>query len=78
MGEEHVKMLAIDEVYPDKASIRDGSYPLAYDFYAVTRANNTNPNVEKFIQWMLSPEGQYLIEASGYVAIGETLLNAAD
>lgn len=78
MGEEHVKMLAINGVYPDKASIRDGSYPLAYDFYAVTRADNANPNVDEFIQWMLSPQGQYLIEASGYVAIGASEVNAAD
>lgn len=71
MGDDQVKMLRINGVYPDKASIRDGSYPLAYEFYAVTRADNLNPNIDRLIDWMLSPQGQYLIEASGYVPIGD-------
>ena len=65
-----VKMLSLDGVYPDTEHIRDGSYPIINDFYAVTRKGETNPNVQAFVDWMLSPEGQAVVEGAGYVGIG--------
>lgn len=62
-----VKMLAIDGVYPDKESIEDGKYPLTSSFYAVYRKDNDNPNVQLLINWILSDEGQKIVEESGYV-----------
>lgn len=38
------------------------------EFYAIT-TNTENPNVEKFIDWILSPQGQALVEKTGYVPI---------
>ena len=64
-----VKMLSLDGVYPDVENIRNGSYPIINDFYAVTRKGETNPNVQKFVDWMLSDEGQAVVEGSGYVGI---------
>lgn len=66
---EAVKMLSLNGVYPDSESIRDGSYPIVAEFYAVYRADNTNPNVPLLIDWILSDEGQTIIEESGYVRI---------
>jgi phosphate transport system substrate-binding protein len=37
-------------------------------FYAVT-AGNEKPNVQRFIAWMLSPQGQDLIERTGYTPV---------
>ena len=34
------------------------------------REDTKNKNVEPLIEWLLSPEGQALIEACGYVGIG--------
>ncbi len=65
----NVKMLAIDGVYPDADSIHVGKYPLTTSFYAIYRADNSNQNVQKLIQWILSDEGQDLIELCGYVRI---------
>ena len=59
-------MLAVDGVYPDRENISSGSYPVTMDFYAVYRADNSNENVPKVIEWILSDEGQRLIEESGY------------
>ncbi|MDE6709117.1 MAG: substrate-binding domain-containing protein, partial [Oscillospiraceae bacterium] len=65
-GKQGIKMLAVDGVYPDRENISSGSYPVTMDFYAVYRADNGNENVPKVIEWILSDEGQRLIEESGY------------
>ena len=56
-------------VYPDAESIRNGSYPLTADFYVVYRADNTNPNVTRIVDWLRSSEGQEMIEQTGYVGL---------
>ena len=66
---ESVKLLAIDGVYPGKEEIRAGTYPLTGEFYAVYRKGEPNPNVQKVIDFVLSPEGQRIVEESGYVPI---------
>ena len=64
-----IKMIAVDGVAPTVENIKNASYPIVTPVYAVTYENNTNPNVEKLINWMLSDEGQYIIEQTGYVGI---------
>ncbi len=64
-----VKMLSLNGVYPDKENIQNGSYPLVTEFYAVYRTDNKNENVPLLIDWILSEEGQSVIEESGYVRI---------
>ncbi len=66
---QNVKMLSLSGVYPDGENIRNGSYPVVAEFYAVCRADNKNENVSVLIDWILSEEGQRLIEESGYVRI---------
>ncbi len=63
-----IKLLKVDGVKPDKGTIASGAYPLATEFYAVTAGTN-HPNVDSFIQWILSPQGQYLVEKTGYTSI---------
>lgn len=64
-----IKMIAIDGVAPTKENIKNGTYPIIAPLYAVTYENNPNENVDKLINWMLSDEGQYIIERTGYVGI---------
>ncbi len=64
-----VKMLSLNGAYPDEENIRNRSYPIVVEFYAVYRADNTNENIPKVIDWLLSDEGQTLIDQSGYVRI---------
>lgn len=59
-----IKLLEVDGIKPDRDTIASGKYPLASDFYAVT-ANSDNPNVDRFIEWILSEQGQYLVEKTG-------------
>ena len=65
-----IKMIAVDGVVPNKENIRDNSYPIVAPVYAVTYEGNSNENVHKLIDWILSEEGQYIIEETGYVGMG--------
>lgn len=64
-----VKMLSLNGVYPSAENIRNGTYPVIVKFYAIYRKDNQNENIKKLIDWILSDEGQTLIEESGYVRI---------
>ncbi len=69
VANDGVKMISLNGVYPDAENIRNGSYPVIAKFYAVYRADNQNPNIKLLLDWLLSDEGQTLIEKSGYVRI---------
>ena len=69
VGNGSIKMLSLNGVYPDKESIRNGSYPIVGDIYAVYRKGDDDPNLRRLLDWILSEEGQYIVEESGYVSI---------
>ena len=62
-----VKLISIDGVSPTVENIKNGKYPVTTSLYAVTYKDNPNPNVEKLLNWVLSNEGQEIIERTGYV-----------
>ena len=64
-----IKMLSIDGVYPSVENIKNGKYPIVTNLYAVTYEGNDNENVEILLEWILSDEGQEIIEKNGYVGI---------
>lgn len=64
-----IKLIAVDGVAPTVENIKNGSYPIITSLYAVSYKGNTNKNVNKLIEWILSAEGQYIIEQTGYVGI---------
>ena len=71
-----IRLLALDGVAPAKETIRDGTYPIASHFYAVTAApigqpapEETNAYMAAFLEWILSPQGQAIIEETGYVGL---------
>jgi len=69
VGNDSVKMLALNGVYPSAENIQNGTYPIIAEFYAIYRSDNTNDNIRLLIDWVLSDEGQTLIEKSGYIRI---------
>ena len=69
VGNQNVKMISLNGVYPGEENIRNRTYPVIAEFYAIYRADNPNKNIPRLIEWILSPEGQTLIEESGYVRI---------
>ena len=65
----HIKMLSLNGVYPNKENVQNNSYPIVSNFYAVTRKGETNPNVQKVLDFILSPIGQEIINEVGYVGL---------
>ena len=65
----NIKMISIDGVYPNAENIRNKTYPIVSEFYAVYRKDNGNDNISILIDWILSEEGQKIVEESGYVGI---------
>jgi len=65
---DKIKLLSINNIFPSNETIRNGTYPYAYEFYAIT-TNTENENVNKFIEWILTEQGQYIVERTGYVPI---------
>lgn len=65
----NVKLLKVDGVEPNVENIKNDKYPITASLYAVTYKDNKNENVSKLIDWVLSEEGQEIIEKTGYVGI---------
>lgn len=67
---EQIALLKVDGVYPDRNTIANNSYPFVGDFYAIS-TDTKNENVTRFIEWILSPQGQYLVGKTGYTPINK-------
>ncbi len=64
--ENDVRMIAVDGILPTRENIENGSYPLTVDLCTVSRKIHPNPYVQKMVDFMLSEDGQELVEKSGY------------
>ena len=74
---DQIKLLALNGVKPTKDTIRSGEYPISSNFFAVTASpigqpapEDTNEDLRAFLDWILSGQGQELIEKTGYVGVG--------
>ena len=65
----NVKILKIDGIEPNIENIREEKYPITGPLYAVTYKDNNTENVQKLLDWILSKEGQEIIEKTGYAGI---------
>ena len=66
---DNIKILSIDNVEPSIENIKSGKYPYTVNFYLVTRKDVKNKNLDMLIEWILSDEGQEVVEKTGYVPI---------
>ncbi len=64
-----IKMISIDGIAPTAENVKNGTYPVVTPIYAVTYEEQTNENVDKLLNWILSDEGQFIIGKTGYVGI---------
>lgn len=67
---ETVKALQIDGIEATVENIKNGSYPIARPFNIATQANISDL-AQDFIDYILSAEGQAVIEDAGYIAVME-------
>lgn len=68
---KNIKMISINGVAPTVENIKNGSYPVVGPLYAVTYKGNENENVDLLLEWVLSDEGQEIIEKTGYAGISK-------
>lgn len=66
---DNLKYLGIDGVEPEYKTIQNGTYPLLTAYYIVTRKGETNENVLKLKEAMLSKRGQMVAKEAGYVPV---------
>ena len=73
---DQIRLLALNGVLPTKETIRSGEYPITSNFYAVTASpigqpapEESNADLRAFIDWILSEQGQEIIEKTGYVGV---------
>ena len=67
---ETVKALRIDGTEATMENIKSGSYKIARPFNIATQANISDL-AQDFIDYILSAEGQKVIEEAGYIAVTE-------
>lgn len=66
-----VKAVKISGVAPSEATVSDGTYKITRPFIFLTKGNPTG-EVKKFIDWVMSPEGQSIVKQAGAVPVGPT------
>ena len=73
---EQIRLLSLNGVAPTRETIRSGEYPISSNFFAVTASpigepapEETNGDLRAFIDWILSEQGQGIIELTGYVGV---------
>jgi len=67
---ETVKALLIDGVKASVENIKNGSYKVARPFNIATKSE-VSDSAKDFIAFIMSAEGQAVIEANGYIAVAE-------
>ena len=73
---DQIRLLALNGVEPTKETIRSGEYPISSNFFAVTASpigepapEETNEDLRALLDWILSEQGQEIIEKTGYVGV---------
>lgn len=67
---DSIKFLSINGIYPTDETIADGTYPLSKIVYAIYRKDESeNSTVRQLVNWLLTEEGQKVVEAGGYTKI---------
>lgn len=66
-----VKAVSVDGTAPSKASAADGSYAVARPLFLVYDELTIGDLAKQLVDYVLSPEGQWIVDDVGYVAVKE-------
>lgn len=69
--DDSVKAVEVDDVAPSAEAVKDGSYKVARPFNIVTK-DGLSETAQDFINFIMSDEGQAVVEENGYVSQGST------
>jgi phosphate transport system substrate-binding protein len=65
----NIKILRMNDVEPNDDNVRNKTYPFVAPYNGVIRTIDANNVGGKFLDWMLSEEGQRVIAQAGYVTL---------
>jgi phosphate transport system substrate-binding protein len=74
---KEVKAIAVKKdaatpgVEPKEENVANGTYPVSRNLYFYWLANS-RPELEQFVQWAITPEGQAVVENVGYYPLATT------
>ena len=68
VNNNQIKLLNIEGIAPTIENIENGTYPVASEFFAVTRSD-ADENTKKLLEWVISGQGQELVEKTGYTPV---------
>ncbi|MEI8611395.1 phosphate ABC transporter substrate-binding protein [Enterovibrio norvegicus] len=66
--DESLKAIQIDGVTPTEQSVASGDYPVARPFLVLSKDGKPSPAAEKFLDWVVSVDGQKIVMNEGYVS----------
>lgn len=65
---DQIRLLSINGIAPTLENIENGTYPIASEFYAVTRSD-ADENTLLLLEWVQSQQAQLLVEKTGYTPV---------
>jgi len=65
---QRIKAIKINDVRPSKETVNSDTYPLARPLFMYTNGEPVNA-VKEFIDFVMSEEGQKLVEENGYISV---------
>lgn len=68
--DDSVKALTIDGVEPSVETVKDGSYAVSRPFNIVYKEDGLSDIAQDFIKYIMSEQGQAVVEENGYVSQG--------
>lgn len=66
--DDRVNVLTIEGVYPTVEAVSDGSYLISRSLYIYTDGQ-PKKDVKDFVDFILSPDGQYVVSEIGYIPL---------
>ncbi|HHD2753020.1 TPA: phosphate ABC transporter substrate-binding protein [Clostridium perfringens] len=68
--DDSVHAVSVDGVKPTAENVQNKTYKLSRPFLLVYKENNLSENSKKFIDFMMTKEGQEIVEEEGLISIG--------
>ena len=66
--DDELKAVKVDGVAPSESTVSDGSYKVQRPFIVVT-SGDASSEVKAFVEYMLSADGQGIVESSHFVKV---------
>jgi phosphate transport system substrate-binding protein len=66
---DNVKIISVDGTAPSAENVRSGKYPFSTYYYGVIRDEDRAKTGGKFLDWILSEEGQKCVKQAGYITL---------